>query len=101
MMPETAIDPAFPGTITAADGRLLGGSMGMTLLDYFAAAALTGLLSRHSSDEPVDGHPTFSPCFPCVRTTGKANMAEMSYGIAQAMIIERERLFLDQVNAEA
>lgn len=52
--------PAFPtGIITDGKGKIIGGSNGMTLRDYFAAKAMQGMLSensgvRYPTDELVD-----------------------------------------------
>jgi hypothetical protein len=43
-------DPAFPtGIITDDKGRIVGGSNGMTLRDYFAAKAMQAILTRADS----------------------------------------------------
>jgi len=40
-------EPAFPtGIITDDKGRIVGGSNGMTLRDYFAAKAMQGIQAR-------------------------------------------------------
>ena len=50
--------PAFPtGIITDEKGKIIGGSNGMTLRDYFAAKAMQGLIScpdwRENAGEEV------------------------------------------------
>ena len=41
------IDSAFPtGFITDDKGKIVGGSTGMTLRDYFAAKAMQGICAR-------------------------------------------------------
>ena len=68
--------PAFPN---ANNDIQFGGNDGMMLRDYFAAAALTGLLgSPGAQPEPNDTHETASKKF-----------AIASYRLADAMIEER------------
>jgi hypothetical protein len=75
--------PAFPriGTIEGGVGEYgqdfaVKSTPGITIRDYFAAAALTGLL-------PDWGTPTHS--------SSQAAIAGLAYGIADAMLRERER----------
>ena len=64
--------PAFPtGIITDGKGKIIGGSNGMTLRDYFAAKAMQGLLA---SD-------VYAP---------KDKFAENAYAMADAMMKARE-----------
>lgn len=66
--------PAFPtGIITDDKGMIVGGSNGMTLRDYFAAKAMTGLLTAEIVGEYSNEH-----------------VAEISYRIADAMLKARE-----------
>lgn len=62
---------AFPYVVTDESGRATYEACGMTLLDYFAAAALTGLVSRRD-------------------TTG-AEDAEAAYNVAARMLAEKRR----------
>ena len=62
--------PAFPtGIITDDKGKIIGGSNGMSLRDYFAAKAMQGFAASDDCD--------FS---------GKENMAEVAYMWADAMM---------------
>ena len=70
--------PAFPtGIITDGKGRIIGGSNGMTLRDYFAAKAMQQLIPMVSNDPrtlmPLD-----------------FDVANMSYQMADAMMKARE-----------
>lgn len=60
-------EPAFPTGVKASDGPFGG----MTLRDYFAAAALTGMLAQEY------GRP--------------ADVAVCAYAFARAMLIERAK----------
>ena len=67
------VEPAFP------QGGLPGAPTGMTLRDYFAAAALTGLLANSFHDgvhKPLS-HAT------------NLEMAEMAYHVADEMLKRR------------
>lgn len=65
--------PAFPGTIIAREGMWGTAPAGMTLRDYFAAAALTGML---------------------VNPDGSSNEARaiVAYRFADALLAERGRM---------
>ena len=70
--------PAFlTGIITDGKGRIIGGSNGMTLRDYFAAKAMQQLIPMVSNDPrtlmPLD-----------------FDVANMSYQMADAMMKARE-----------
>ena len=67
-MSDIGNPPAFPHHPGYANG-----SEGMTLLDYFAAAALTGLLSDHEI------------------VAKQHEWAEAAYKIADAMLKERNK----------
>ena len=69
--------PAFPtGIITDGKGKIIGGSNGMTLRDYFAAKALQSLITA-SVTEPG-----------CVGPAD--NISEYAYQFADAMMKARE-----------
>jgi hypothetical protein len=55
---------------------------GMTLRDYFAAAAMASLLRHPEAVAMLNGAPEFSL---------QENTAEASYKVADAMLAERER----------
>lgn len=61
---------AFPQSLTGETGAFVG-CEGMTLRDYFAAAALTGLLASSTGDQPE-------------------NFAKGAYLMADAMLAARE-----------
>ena len=68
--------PAFPtGIITDGKGKIIGGSNGMTLRDYMAAAAMQALIIA-SKPAPQGGWPTYAE-----RT---------AYLVADAMLKARE-----------
>ncbi len=48
--------PAFPLPLGSMNMSEPGQSGGMTLLDYFAAAALTGLLANQALAEVIEDH---------------------------------------------
>ena len=65
--------PAFPtGIITDGKGKIIGGSNGMTLRDYFAAKAMQGWLVETSEGVSVTA------------------VARFAYEVADAMMKERE-----------
>jgi len=67
--------PAFPtGIITDGKGVIIGGSNGMTLRDYFAATALTALISRADYER-----------------NSYQDIAEMAFIAADAMLVERDK----------
>ena len=52
--------PAFPtGIITDDKGKIIGGSNGMTLRDYFAAKAMQALIIANGP-APQGGWPTYA-----------------------------------------
>ena len=64
--------PAFPaGILTDDKGMIVGGGLGMTLRDYFAAKAMQGMM--HDVSQPV----------------GEV-IAEWAYQVADAMLKARE-----------
>lgn len=69
--------PAFPTVLKYDGSGGVGDQCGMTLLDYFAAAALTGLLSGLPTGEPL----------PCPEI-----LAQEVYFYAQAMLERRSEL---------
>ncbi len=87
---ELAFDPR-PGTMQCA---------GMTILDYFAAQALLGLLARHSSDTPDENVAAFSPERHVNERPGQEKMARQAYQIAACMIDAREEILLAQIADE-
>jgi len=74
--------PAFPtGIITDGKGKIIGGSNGMTLRDYFAAQAMTG---AQVWDAVINGkNAQFS--------AGTEKLAEVAYAVADAMLKAREQ----------
>jgi hypothetical protein len=64
-------ESAFPWSVD--DGQKITGNKGMTLRDYFAAKAMTGLLTAEIVGEYSNEH-----------------VAEISYRIADAMLKARE-----------
>lgn len=65
-------EPAFPtGIITDGKGKIIGGSNGMTLRDYFAAKAMYALLT----DPEI--------------AMGAFQIAELAYRYADAMMTAR------------
>ena len=80
--------PAFPtGIITDGKGKIIGGSNGMTLRDYFAAKALQGYISARG------WHPDFTYPADFNFDAGKRAadaVAVASYQYADAMLKARE-----------
>jgi hypothetical protein len=70
--------PAFPGV--SADGR--DEHVGMSLRDYFAAAAMSGLCARMNADDYIDLKQQ-------VRAGGYE--ARVAYTLADAMLAERSK----------
>lgn len=69
--------PAFPVKEHLLGTRLIPSSDGMSLRDYFAAAALQGLLAT-------------GDIIPGGKTIGE-DMASAAYGYADALLVERDR----------
>ena len=68
-------EPAFPtGIITDGKGKIIGGSNGMTLRDYFAAKAMQGYCSDPEWRLDMDFSDT----------------ADAAYSVADAMLKARE-----------
>jgi hypothetical protein len=66
--------PAFPVGFSDDDARMSGASRGMTLRDYFAAAAMQGYIAaRIPSDSTYD------------------DLAEKAFKAADSMLDERKR----------
>lgn len=61
----------------------------VTLRDYFAAAALQGLLSQHMTEETESGHRDFEPVY--FSAEKRALACERAYEIADAMIAARNK----------
>ena len=80
--------PAFPtGIITDDKGKIIGGSNGMTLRDYFAAKAMQGYVSARG------WHPDFTYPADFNFDAGKRAadaVAVASYQYADAMLKARE-----------
>lgn len=74
-------EPAFPGTCPN-DERVK--HLGMTLLDYFAASALQGLLAAPSDTISQDSGPN--------ARANPSKAAEWAYQYAEAMIQYREHI---------
>jgi|JI10StandDraft_1071094.scaffolds.fasta_scaffold42607_8 hypothetical protein len=68
--------PAFPVPAEQSENTNFA-TPGMTLLDYFAAAAMQGLLASYSADAEIDGL--------------EPRIASQSYDMADAMIAERSK----------
>ena len=69
--------PAFPtGIITDGKGKIIGGSNGMTLRDYFAAKAMQGFL-HYSATKSIYAPPD-------------NELAKLAYDLADAMMKARE-----------
>jgi hypothetical protein len=69
--------PAFPVTPTDRSGQIADTQMGMSLRDYFAAAAMQGLCAS------FDG--------PCLDDAFVSGVARRAFDVADAMLDARER----------
>jgi len=70
---------AFPtGIITDGKGKIIGGSNGMTLRDYFAAQAMQGLMHN------------YHPCDFLEHKGWIEDISMASYQLADAMLAARE-----------
>lgn len=80
--------PAFPtGIITDGKGKIIGGSNGMTLRDYFAAKAMQGFLAAKA------WHPDFNYPADFNFDAGKRAadaVSEAAYKYADQMLKARE-----------
>jgi hypothetical protein len=72
---------AFPCHTNPMPGKLANAPQGMTLRDYFAAAALTGILANHPANEIVE--------IACIRSKPGAIIVA-SWVIADAMLKARK-----------
>ena len=76
--------PAFPVTPTDRSGQIAETFPGMTLRDWFAGQALTGMIETHVfhflEDDSTSGHQAKATCL---------NHARAAYCIADAMIEAR------------
>jgi hypothetical protein len=81
--------PAFPtGIITDGKGKIIGGSNGMTLRDYFAAKAMQGFLAAKA------WHPDFNYPADFNFDAGKRAadaVSEAAYKYADQMLKAREQ----------
>ena len=67
-------EPAFPtGIFTDDKGKIIGGSNGMTLRDYFAAKAMQAMLSSPN----------------CPMNVRESELAKQAYSTADAMLEAR------------
>ena len=74
--------PAFPtGIITDGKGKIIGGSNGMTLRDYFAAKAMQGMFAN-----PDDSHEQYDLNY----KDYTEEISRCAYCMADAMIKARE-----------
>ena len=81
--------PAFPVEIGPARGDGYLQYTGMTLLDYFAAAALTGLVARQESKETASGVFVIEPDYRLYDAGETTRLAEDAYWIANEMLAAR------------
>lgn len=73
--------PAFPtGIITDGKGKIIGGSDGMTLRDYFAARAMQAYLNDNSLEE----------LYVTLNKNVTQELAKKAYAMADAMMEARE-----------
>jgi len=75
---------AFPFQSRDASEQLDAPELGMTLMDYFAAKALSAMIGNESKG--IWGKATVVP------------FAKYAYEFAQAMLEERERLLKEELN---
>jgi hypothetical protein len=64
-------------------------ALDMMLRDYFASAALTGLLSQHLTQECDSGNRDFEPLY--CDGEERRKCVTRAYEIADAMLAEREK----------
>ena len=83
--------PAFPFPVCSADGNLGNGAHGgMSLRDYFAAAALRGIMATNEWNECWNGYSIKGgPEDPTIEADRQ--VAKMAYRVADAMFAERQK----------
>ena len=64
--------PAFPSTEVAVGPNGLSRQDGMSLRDYFAAAALQGIISQYTSDQPPNVNAMAKEAYLCADAMLKA-----------------------------
>lgn len=81
--------PAFPIDLEAGLFPQRFAFLGMTLLDYFAAAALTGLAARQKSKETAPGVFVIEPDYRLDDAGDATRLAEDAYWLANEMLAAR------------
>jgi len=81
--------PAFPSDLYCGVYPQRFAFVGMTLLDYFAAAALTGLAARQESKETASGVFVIEPEYRLDDAGDATRLAEDAYWIANEMLAAR------------
>jgi len=92
--------PAFPTTYGYDDEGDSVQFPGVTLLDYFAAAAMQGLLAQNCDDENELGNIQRKPVFGPYGTLTDQTLARHAYMAAKAMMETREESFINQTAIE-
>lgn len=92
---------AFPGITDHGENIPTQVNPGMTLRDYFAGAALPGLLSQMGSDLDEDGFSVIEPIHPSIRKPDQRKLARRAYEIATAMLDVRAELYDPQDSEES
>jgi len=86
--------PAFPtGIITDDKGKIIGGSNGMTLRDYFAARAMPAVYQWFESSQLADREASLDLDVCEIDGTPSSDamlVAKWSYGLADAMLKARD-----------
>jgi hypothetical protein len=93
--------PAFPTMIELDHCNGPTHAIGITVLDYFAAKALQGMLTQHSGEVNIEGGTSIDPLNHCCTNASRMATAREAYDLAAAMIAERDKRFTDQVEDEA
>lgn len=101
MMPHGVNEAAFPFIESANVTSTQHIHPGMSLLDYFAAAALTGLLAQHRGSEGETAMIDMEPAYQGWNLDDVKLVAKSAYNLADEMLAVREKRYLDQVDAEA
>lgn len=101
MKPNPWDGSAFPFADPYREHGELSVQPGMTLLDYFAAQAMQGILASSNSQDEF-ANITDHTCNPAEKLHFKrVRVTKLAYEFARLMICEREAFYVNQMGDEA
>jgi hypothetical protein len=92
--------PAFPCSLKIDGEEEITHFGGLTLLDYFAAKAMAGLLSQHTTTLMTQSLSETHPAYMGWHSEEHLSIAKTAFEIAQAMVVVRDELFVNQTAIE-